>query len=341
MNLKSIILKKITERGEVKSADLVKETGFSRAYLNRFFNELRQEGRIVLLGRANSARYLLADKGMVLSTKKKILSVHRFLKNKGLDESDILEDLEKNSGIFIDLPKNVKQIVEYSLTELLNNAIEHSGSKTIELTVKKEKDRVGFGVIDKGVGIFNHIAKKRKLKNELEAIQDLVKGKQTTAPKEHSGEGVFFTSKAADVMTIQSSKKKLIFNNIIDDVFIKDGPKVKGTKVIFTISLRSKANLAKIFQEYSEGLFDFGKTKVVVRLYKIGTEYISRSQARRILSGLEKFKKIVLDFKGVEAVGRSFADEIFRVWQKKHLDIKVEYLGANKNIDFTIKKFIF
>jgi anti-sigma regulatory factor (Ser/Thr protein kinase) len=341
MDVRSVILKKIEKTGEARVSEVMTATGFSRAYVNRFFQGLREEGKIVLLGQTNKTKYVLAEREVLRQAKKEISSFRHLFKNKDLSEDKILAEVANQTGIFLDLPKNVKQIVEYSLTELLNNAIEHSGSKTIELAVKKEKDRIDFSVIDKGVGIFNHIAKKRKLKNELEAIQDLVKGKQTTAPKEHSGEGIFFTSKAADIMTIQSSKKKLIFNNIVDDIFIKEGLKVKGTKVAFVIGLKSKANLAKIFQEYSEGLFDFGKTKVVVRLYKIGTEYISRSQARRILSGLEKFKKIVLDFKGVEFVGRSFADEIFRVWQKKHPDIKVEYLGANKNIDFTIKKFIF
>jgi hypothetical protein len=45
------------------------------------------------------------------------------------------------------------------------------------------------------------------LKNHLEAIQDLLKGKQTTMPKSHSGEGIFFTSKIADNLTISSSQE--------------------------------------------------------------------------------------------------------------------------------------
>ena len=41
------------------------------------------------------------------------------------------------------------------------------------------------------------LKEKRDLKSELEAIQDLLKGKTTTMPKMHSGEGIFFTSKIA------------------------------------------------------------------------------------------------------------------------------------------------
>jgi len=340
MDVKSVILKKIKENGEVKVAEVVKATGFSRAYVNRFLQILRDEGQIVLLGQARKAKYVLAQKKAVSLAKQNILSIHRLLKNKNLAEDNILDDVKKDTGIFFALPENIRQIFEYAFTEILNNAIEHSSSKIIEIVVGREKDKISFSVIDRGVGIFNHIVRKRRLESELEAIQDLIKGKQTTAPKEHSGEGIFFTSKAADLLTIQSSSKKLIFNNIINDIFIKDTKKTKGTKVIFIISLNSKANLGKIFKEHSEGLFNFSKTKVVVKLYNIGTEYLSRSQARRVLSGLEKFKTIILDFKGVETVGRSFADEIFRVWQGKHPDIKINYQKANKNIDFTIKQFI-
>ncbi len=139
------------------------------------------------------------------------------------------------------------------------------------------------------------------------------------------------------MLTIQSSRKKLIFNNILDDIFIKDTKNIKGTKATFIIGLKSKTDLNKIFRKYSEGLFSFAKTKVVVKLYKIGEDYISRSQARRIFSGLEKFKTIILDFKGVDAVGRSFADEVFRIWKNRHPNVNINYQNANKNIDFIIK----
>lgn len=337
MDIKSLILKKLSKDGEVKVADIVKITGFSRAYVSRFFQELKDEGKIVLFGRANKARYVPAVKEVVLKEKEQILTARRLLKNKELSEDIVLDDIKKNTGIFLQSSRNIRQILDYAFTELLNNAIEHSTSKTIEVLMKKDKEAVIFEIIDKGVGIFNHIIRKRGLKNELEAIQDLLKGKQTTAPREHTGEGIFFASKAGDMLTIQSSRKKLIFNNILDDIFIKDTKNIKGTKATFIIGLKSKTDLNKIFRKYSEGLFSFAKTKVVVKLYKIGEDYISRSQARRIFSGLEKFKTIILDFKGVDAVGRSFADEVFRIWKNRHPNVNISYQNANKNIDFIIK----
>ncbi len=322
----------------MRASDIVLKTGLSRAYINRFFKELQDEGKVILVGKANQACYLFAHQAGVLAAKRRILNVHRILKNKNLLEDAVLDEIKRSSGIFFKLPQNIARVLDYSFTEILNNAIEHSRSKTIEIFMKREHADIRFDVIDRGVGIFNNIMQKKKLKNELEAIQDLTKGKQTTVPKEHTGEGIFFTSKVADVLTFQSSIKKLIFHNILGDIFIRDIKKVKGTKVTFVIRLNSKNNLTKVFKEYSNKSFEFSRTKVVIKLYKIDTEYISRSQARRVLSGLEKFKEIILDFKSVDTVGQAFTDEVFRVWRTHYPSIRIKYENANKNILFMIKR---
>lgn len=59
MDIRNLILKKLKNNKKIKVSDIVKATGFSRAYINRFFQELRDEGKIVLLGRANRAQYTL------------------------------------------------------------------------------------------------------------------------------------------------------------------------------------------------------------------------------------------------------------------------------------------
>lgn len=338
MDIRTFILKKLARKREVRVSEIVSETGFSRAYVHRFFKELQDEGRILLAGRANRARYLLAHKAEVLAAKRHILKVHKIFKNRDVSEDAALDEIKQNSGIFLRLSKNIERIMDYAFTEMLNNAIEHSRSKIIEIFMRRGESDIRFDVIDRGIGIFNNIMRKKKLRNELEAIQDLTKGKQTTVPKEHSGEGVFFTSKVADILTFQSSTKKLIFHNILGDIFIRDIKKVKGTRVTFVIGVKSKRNLAKVFKEYSGKFFEFGKTRVVVKLYKMDTEYISRSQARRVLHGLDKFKEIILDFKGVDSVGQAFADEVFRVWHAHHPSIRIKYENASKNIFFMIKR---
>ena len=70
----------------------------------------------------------------------------------------------------------------------------------------------------------------------------------------------------------------------------------------------------------------------------MGTEYISRSQARRILGGLDKFRTVILDFKNVKTVGQGFADEVFRVWKRHYPNIDIVTKNANENITFMIKR---
>ncbi|MFH1847561.1 MAG: DUF4325 domain-containing protein [Candidatus Omnitrophota bacterium] len=338
MDIKLKIVDILQEKGQVKSSDIIKLTGFSRSYVNRFFQELRNEGKILLVGKANTARYILATKEALEKVREEIQFVHSILINEGLLEDIIFDRIKKENGIFLDLSDNVSKILNYAFTEMLNNAIEHSCSAKVEIAMKKEGGKIVFKVIDKGMGIFNNIMKKKELKEELEAIQSLLKGKLSTDEAHHSGEGIFFTSKVADMLIIQSSQKKILFNNIIDEVFIEDVKNTNGTKIFFTINCNSQRELENIFKEYTDDSYEFSKTEVIVKLYKEGVEYISRSQARRILSGIDKFKTIILDFKDVETVGQGFADEIFRIWKLRYPNIEIIYQNANENIDFMIKR---
>ncbi|OGF74143.1 hypothetical protein A2W57_01825 [Candidatus Giovannonibacteria bacterium RIFCSPHIGHO2_02_43_16] len=304
MDLKKIILSKLKKRKEIRAADIIKRTGFSRAYVDRFFKILQEEGEIALVGKANRARYVYSGKQFLLRAKKGIRNTRIILSNKNLSEDIILEQIKRDTGIFIDIRKNVAEIADYAFLEMLNNAIEHSRSRKIEVSLNRNSRLMKFEIFDAGIGIFRNVMRKRRLKSELEAIQDLIKGKQTTMPRAHSGEGIFFTSKAVDTLIFQSSNKKLIFNNIIGDIFVQDTKRIKGTKVIFTIGLKSKRDLAKIFREFSDRSFEFNKTNVTVKLFKMDTEYISR----------------------------------FRVWKSHHKSASVEYKNADENITFMIKR---
>ena len=338
MEIKDLILKKLKENGEVRSSEIVKDTGYSRAYVNRFFKELYEEGILILTGKANRAKYIPADEKLIEKEIHSIQKIHKILNNLNLHEDEIFKNIKKSSGIIRGLNKNVSNILEYAFTEMLNNAIEHSVSKKIEIIIERKINNIIFIIRDWGVGIFNNIIAKKNLDNAMEAIQDLIKGKQTTAQKYHSGEGIFFTSKVADILTIQSSSKKIIFDNLIDDIFISDIKNIKGTRVVFSINLNSKREIRKIFNKYTDNNYKFSKTEIIIKLYEEGINYVSRSQARRVLVGLEKFKTIMLDFKDVDSIGQAFADEVFRVWKTKYPDINVIWRNTNENVLFMINR---
>ena len=336
MDVNNLIFGLLKKKGRVTTADLVGKTGLSRAYAQRFLKDLANDGAIIRVGKANQAHYLPASKkgaGPVMPTR-----VRKIINNKGLAEDKVLSAIKEESSIFQGISGNVSSIVDYAFTEMLNNAIEHSASDKIDVVLMKTSTDIRFTVADWGVGIFNNIMKKKRLASTMDAIQDLLKGKETTAPAAHSGEGIFFTSKIADQLIIKSFQKKIFFDNAAQDIYIKDIQSTRGTRVEFVLGLKSKKTLTDLFDQYTDESFQFSKTGVKVKLYHQDVDYVSRSQARRILAGLEKFITIELDFKDVETVGQAFADEIFRVWLSTHKDIKVTVKNTNENIMLMIKR---
>jgi anti-sigma regulatory factor (Ser/Thr protein kinase) len=336
MDINLLILNTIKKRGKVKTADIVGITGLSRAYAQRFLKNLADEGAIVLMGKANQAHYILPSKKGASNAKP--LNVRRVMTSKDLTEDKVLREIKEKSAIFQGLAGNLSSIIDYAFTEMLNNAIEHSKSEKIDVMIMRTATDIRFTVADRGIGIFNNIMKKKHLSSTIEAIQELLKGKETTAPEAHSGEGIFFTSKVADLLTIKSFEKKLVFDNAGQDIYVKDFRSVRGTRVDFVLGLKSKKKLGDFFDKYTDESFQFSKTGIKVKLYHQDVDYVSRSQARRILAGLEKFKTIDLDFKDVKTIGQAFADEIFRIWQAGHKDVKFVTKNANENIMLMIKR---
>lgn len=338
MDIKSLILAKIQKTGQIKASDVIKELGFSRTYINRFLRELRDEGKIILIGNANKAFYVLADKEILTRAKEQILIFDKTFNRQNLDEDRLLNKIKQSTGIFYTIQDNIDHIVQYSFLEMVNNAIEHSKSEKIRITIYKISNAITFVIEDWGIGIFENLKTKFNLPNTLTSIQELLKGKKTTEPTQHTGQGIFFTSKLADSFTIKSSNKVLMFNNIINDLFIEDRKTHPGTSVIFSISVSSKKTTQEIFNAYSNQEYEFSKTQVRVKLFRVGKDILSRSEARRVMINLDSFQEIILDFTGVESVGQAFADEIFRVWQNNHTNIIITYINANENVEFMIKR---
>lgn len=336
MDIKGSILSAALKEKKITSKDLAKKFGISRQYSQRILRELVQEGLLVKLGSTRAASYVLPTHAGKVKWK-----FSKRFPNQNLAEHAVMEDVEGRAQFKQSLSENVRSIFEYAFSEMLNNAIEHSESKNIQVEVEKRDENLVFIINDFGIGVFRNVMQKRHLKSELEAIQDLLKGKTTTQPQAHSGEGIFFTSKVADIFSLESFGKKLIINNLVKDIFIeKAKPSKKGTKVSFQISCESQKHLNDIFKAYQTDPeeYAFDKTEIQIKLYTLGTVHVSRSQARRVLSGLEKFKSIILDFDNVPTIGQAFADEIFRVFKNKHPDIHITPTNMNETVRFWVER---
>lgn len=337
MEIEEKILQFAQRSNKFRTSDTVGGLGkrYSRQYLSSVLSRLVEKKKLVRGGSGSHVYYALPAKAKYLA--KRII---KRLRNIDIQEHEVMETIKAETGFFGSLPDNVESIIYYAFTEMLNNAIEHSQSKTIYVEVWKEERKISFIVRDYGIGVFKNVMQDRNLSSELEAIQDLLKGKITTKPRVHSGEGIFFTSKAVELFILDSFEYRLRIDNIIDDLFIEEIRSLKGTRVYCEVAIDSERHLSYVFTTYQTDPvnFAFDKTEVHVRLYQIGTIYISRSQARRVLAGLDRFKTIVLDFAQVPTIGQAFADEIFRVFKQRHPEIKVVPIQMNETVKFMVKR---
>lgn len=278
MDIRKEIVDFIRKQKTAKTTDIAAHFGVSRQYISRILNILVNSGEIIKSGSTKSSQYTVPE----FADEFGLHAVRQRLDNKDLKEHEIMEEVFANLPAFKKIPENIQSILRYAFSEMLNNAIEHSKSKKIEVEIKDDND-IKFIVNDFGIGVFRNVMKKRGLKSELEAMQDLLKGKTTTAPAAHSGEGIFFTSKAGDKFILESFGYRLVIDNNINDIFFgTQKPSKNGTRVIFSISKNNPRHLSDIFVKFRSDPEEiaFDKTEIHVRLFTIGTIYISRSQAR-------------------------------------------------------------
>lgn len=307
----------------------------TRQWVSTVLNQLARKDKLVRSRSGKNILYVLPEEKHLLAKR-----ISKTLSNQDLQEDTVLDEIKSQTPFLQDIKENVDSILYYAFTEMLNNAIEHSGSKTITVSFEQTGDTIVFEVLDKGIGVFKNIRDKKQLDSELAAIQELLKGKTTTLPHSHTGEGIFFTSKIAQVFILDSFRYRLRVDNKIKDIFIEEINTYTGTRVRFEIEKSSNKHLNDVFQEYQSepGAFSFDKTKVHIKLYTAGTIYISRSQARRLLANLDKFKVIILDFEGIKTVGQAFADEVFRVFTTRHPQIQIQSINMNEPVEFMVKR---
>lgn len=342
MITKDQILTIAKQKGRLYSKDLTQQFKVSRQYIHSLLSELIEEHKLIKLGSTRKAFYMLPDYALAHQELFPLRYAKSF-KNQKLEEHKILTQIEQTFPTLKNFSENVRSIFTYAFSEMLNNAIEHSQSVRINVEVSVQKKMLSFVIQDSGIGVFRNVMQQRGLTSELEAIQDILKGKTTTMPKSHSGEGIFFTAKAGNLFILDSFGYQLIVNNEIPDIFVQSVKKIKkGTRVTFTVSATSDLHLSEMFKKYTnlsdDSDYGFDKTEIVVKLYTIGGVHISRSQARRVLAGLEKFKIIVLDFDKVPTVGQAFADEIFRVFHHTYPHIKLEVKHMSEGVQFMVKR---
>ena len=315
----------ILERVEKSPGDVVKATsakfGITRQAVNKHLRRLRAEGVLRRTGNTRASAYQLAP----LSQWEYTCRI----------EPDLAEDvvwMREVRGALGDLPDNVREIWQYGFTEMFNNAIDHADGTHIGVQIIKTAATTEMMISDDGYGIFKKIQTAMGLLDARHAILELSKGKLTTDPTHHTGEGIFFSSRMFDLFDILS--EGVYFSHEFEgaeDWIIEGDKKSKGTAVWMRLNNHTARTTKSIFDQYNSGDdYEFTKTVVPVQMAQYGEDkLISRSQARRVLARVELFKTVLFDFTEVETIGQAFADEIFRVFAMQHPEIQLVPIHAN------------
>jgi anti-sigma regulatory factor (Ser/Thr protein kinase) len=312
--------------GSASTAEVAKHLKISRQAAHRKLRALANDGAVVTRGGGRTSRWELASQERTF----------RFA-IRALAEDRVWAEIVRTVPAVTRLSAEATSIASYAFTEMLNNAVDHSGSKTVDVRVRSKRGSVEFEIVDRGVGAFESVREKFGLATELEALGEISKGKTTTMPERHSGEGIFFTSKAVRRFELDANGTIWIVEPERGEMAVAPGTVRVGTRVRFEVAQTPARTLRSLFDEYSPDLA-FSRTRTVVRLFAHGTQFVSRSEARRMLVGLERFREVVLDFDRVVAIGQGFADEVFRVWSRAHQDTALTVENASEEVRFMIER---
>lgn len=297
--------------------------GITRQAVNAHLSRLVDEGSLTQSGNTQARTYALAP----------LVEWHTTYRI-----GTIVEDVAWRKDIDYvlgKLPDNVSSIWHYGFTEMFNNALDHSAGATIYVEITKTAISTSMLIKDDGVGIFRKIQKAMNLLDERHAVFELSKGKLTTDPARHSGEGIFFTSRMFDRFTIFSGGVYFTHHfGKAEDWVLEEHETVQGTSIFLDLGNHPARTMRKVFDQYSSGEdYGFTKTVVPVDLARYGNDQlISRSQAKRVMARVELFKTVILDFSNVPTIGQAFADEVFRVFALEHPQVTIMPIHANSEV---------
>jgi anti-sigma regulatory factor (Ser/Thr protein kinase) len=315
--VRDYILRNVEANQRVITSLTAKQFGLSRTAIARYMRRLIDEGFLTAEGKTKSRKYAL--KPLFETTFR--IEISPGLSEDGIWRFRILENIKG-------LKQNVLDICQYGFTEILNNVIDHSGSKDAVITFRQTYADIEMMILDHGIGIFEKIQRDFNLADPRSALLELSKGRITSDATRHSGEGIFFASRMFDRFRIGSGKlyytrrrhtdtESLIEIEDTKDFFV-------GTSVHMNVLTSAETTPRQVFERYEGDEIGFRKTHVPILLGQYpGEQLVSRSQAKRILSRFDKFSEVFLDFQGVEHIGQAFADEIFRVFKNAHPEIGV------------------
>jgi anti-sigma regulatory factor (Ser/Thr protein kinase) len=338
---------KITEQFRLAVTDFLAEnpgSNPSRALQKRFFitretvrrhlRKLEDDGLIRMEGYGKGRIYFLTVSAATTPGIPSVKLSRKALTEAGEDKiyQDMIEPVLANQ-----VSSSTLSRAHYVVTECLNNVIDHSMAENAEVTMKVIGSRqLHLTIEDDGIGVFANLKNHFQLRDMFEAAAELAKGRRTTDPSSHAGEGLFFSARIADFFAVDANGITYSYVESQDDWSLqKSSSSNVGSKLTFEFDLQSPKTNKSVFDSYTKDFKFQLKSSRIVNPYVLSLpkgNLISRSEAKKLLAGSENFESIIIDFKNVESIGQGFADELFRVYCSRHPGVVLEVKNANEFI---------
>lgn len=318
------ILEKISQNTTSLSKKVSETFNVNQSTIHSYITDLLEKNIITKVKRG--------EYKLVTNSYKYILS----RKNGDLD-SDLYALEECLSRHISGFPQNVQGIWNYVFSEMVNNVMDHSAAETATIHVIQDYINTTVILSDNGVGIFKKLKDYFGFPSIDETICELFKGKLTTDSMNHSGEGIFFSTKLMDSFYIISSGY-LFTNSKYDESKYEDTKLLNnssqsdiGTTVVMKLSNFSIKEVKDIFNLYEDSSGRFTKTILPLKnIFKASP--VSRSQAKRVCNNLDKFKEVIIDFDEITWMGQGFAHQLFVVFTNQHPETKIIPINMNEDV---------
>jgi hypothetical protein len=316
-------------KGTAAAGEVAAAANVSRQAAHYQLRKMVERGELVVEGAGRSTHY-----------RRLSLFASRYELD-GLSESDVWSKeyaaLRERDFEMFDNPR-IHPVLVFAFTEMLNNAIDHSRGRRVESRWFVDAAVITFEIADDGIGAFRNLATERGLMNEYDAIGELSKGRQTTAPEQHSGLGIYYTSRMASRFVLTSGRWSWIVDNRIGDTAVRWLEVDRsGTLVRCEVDADTTVETSDVFRSTAPVEVGAGSSSTVrVRLFE-QDGFVSRTEAKRLAAGLERFGLVEVDFSGVDQVGQGFIDELFRVWQNAHPATRLEPVNTTPVVDALLR----
>ncbi|KFB77067.1 MAG: Signal transduction histidine kinase [Candidatus Accumulibacter cognatus] len=309
------VTRDVTEHPRDLTRHYADRLGISRVAANKYIQRLEREGWIA---RSGASTHPVFSPGY----KRRFARLYPL---SGLEEHIAWE---RDFRPYFSLTPNIHSIASHGFTEMVNNAIDHSAGQSVFIWTSQDESTLRIIISDNGVGIFAKITAALGLPDMRQALFELAKGKLTTDPSRHTGEGVFFTSRMFDSFEISANGLQFNHDASSPHDWLREAPGVfpDGTAVFMRIALNSSRTVAEVYSQFTDAPedYDFSKTIVPMKLARFGDEQlVSRSQAKRLIARFDRFRTVILDFADVQEIGQAFADELFRVYGGCHREVEL------------------